>query len=160
MPAGPVRNAARTHTGRMSGPVGGQHHAMALTVQPVELKLALPPVAESAGRARRALLKAGVGEDLEHTVTLLTTELVANAVKHAGMQREDRIILLATLEPDFAHVEVHDRGPGFDADVRHETKGFGLRLIDTLATRWSVERHGGCAVWFEVDRRSRRFRRT
>jgi two-component sensor histidine kinase len=133
---------------------------MPLTAQPTELKLALPPVPESAGRARRALVKAGISEDLEHTVSLLVTELVANAVKHAGMAREDRIVLLATLEPDFAHVEVHDRGEGFDPDVRHDTKGFGLRLLDRLANRWGVERHGGAAVWFEVDRRSRRFRRT
>jgi hypothetical protein len=57
-------------------------------------------------------------------------------------------------------VEVADHGPGFDPDIRHETPGFGLRLVDKLASRWGVERSArGCRVWFEVDRRSGRFDR-
>jgi hypothetical protein len=57
-------------------------------------------------------------------------------------------------------VEVADHGPGFDPEIRHETPGFGLRLVDKLASRWGVERSArGCRVWFEVDRRRGRFER-
>lgn len=53
-----------------------------------------------------------------------------------------------------------DHGPGFEPGARHEAKGFGLRLVDKLATGWGVEREAGATrVWFEVDRRRRRFDR-
>jgi two-component sensor histidine kinase len=133
---------------------------MPVSLQPAPVRLALPAEPGSATRARHALVRAGLDEDLEHSVTLLATELVTNSVRHAGLGERDRIVLLATLAPDFARVEVHDGGRGFDPEVRHDAQGFGLRLIDSLATRWGVERRGGCSVWFEVDRRSgRRFRR-
>ena len=131
---------------------------MALSVQPAQVRIALPAVPESAARARRALVGAGLGEDVEHTVTLLATELVTNAVRHAGPDERGRVVLLARLEPDFVRVEVHDAGPSFDPAVRHTAKGFGLRLVDALSTRWGVDRERGNRVWFELDRRSgRRF---
>ena len=129
------------------------------TVRSPAVRLALAPVEASVARVRRALTHAGLSADLEHTVSLLAAELVRNSVKHAGLGEKDRIVVLAALSEDFARVEVHDGGPGFDPDVRHGTNGFGLRLVDTLASSWGVERRGGCRVWFEVDRRRRRFAR-
>ncbi len=131
-----------------------------MSARPAQVRLVLRPEAASAARARHALLRAGLGQDLEHTVTLLATELVTNAVRHSGVGEGDTIVLVAAVEPDFARIDVHDPGPGFDPEVRHSAKGFGLRLLDTLATRWGAERGTGCHVWFEVDRRSgRRFAR-
>ena len=121
------------------------------------LSITLEPDPESVRRARRALAKGGLDVDLDHTVSLLTSELVTNAIHHAGQAGE--ITLAATFEPGFARVEVLDRGPGFDPGVRHATTGFGLRLVEKLATRWGVERGAGTVVWFEVDRRRRRFNR-
>jgi two-component sensor histidine kinase len=132
---------------------------MALTQTPKDVRLALPPAPEAAVRARHALLDAGLSGDLEHTVPLLASELVANSVRHAGLATRQRIVLRAHLEPDFARVEVYDAGEGFDPEVRHATKGFGLRLVDKLATRWGTDQGEGCGVWFEVDRRRRRFDR-
>ena len=43
------------------------------------------------------------------------------------------------------------------AAVRSE--GYGLKLLGTLASRWGVDCAKGCRVWFEVDRRPRRFGR-
>ena len=131
---------------------------MALSIQPAQVRIALPAVPESAARARRALVGAGLGEDVEHTVSLLTTELVTNAVRHATPDELARVVLVAHLEPDFVRVEVHDAGPAFDPAVRHTARGFGLRLIDALSTRWGVEHEAGNRVWFELDLRSgRRF---
>ena len=130
---------------------------MALLTGSPTLSLALPPVPESASRARRALVEHGLEADLEHTVTLLVTEIVANSIRHAGDSAE--VHVAAMLEPGFARVEVLDSGPGFDPEVRHSTDGYGLRLLDKLATRWGVERGRGTLVWFEVDRRRRRFQR-
>jgi anti-sigma regulatory factor (Ser/Thr protein kinase) len=122
------------------------------------LSLTLPPVPESATRARRAFVQHGLEEELEHTVTLLVTEIVANSVRHSGLAGD--VHVAGALEPGFARVEVLDSGPGFDPEVRHTTDGYGLRLVDKLATSWGVERgSGGTLVWFEVDRRRRRFQR-
>ncbi|MDP9401311.1 MAG: ATP-binding protein [Actinomycetota bacterium] len=144
----------------MALPLPGDNPGVALSVQPAQVRIALPAVPESAARARRTLVQAGLGEDVEHTVTLLATELVTNAVRHATPDAGARLVLVAHLEPDFVRVEVHDAGPAFDPAVRHSAKGFGLRLIDSLSTRWGVERERGNRVWFELDRRSgRRFAR-
>jgi two-component sensor histidine kinase len=132
---------------------------MAVTRSPADVRLALPPTPHAANRARRALLDAGLSPDLEHTVTLLATEIVANAVRHAGMNATQRIVLLAHMEDDFARVEVYDGGGGFDPEACRDGPGLGLRLVDKLATRWGVAADGGGHVWFEVDRRQRRFDR-
>lgn len=122
------------------------------------LTVALAPVPESARRARRALVQGGLDPDLDHTVNLLTSEIVTNSVRHC--QRPQDIRLDAVLEEGFAHVSVTDQGPGFDPEIRHKANGFGLRLVDKLASRWGVDREGhGTRVWFEVDRRRRRFDR-
>jgi two-component sensor histidine kinase len=124
-----------------------------------EVLLALEPRPESARMARRALGAHGLHEDVEHTVTLLATEIVGNAVRHAGLRPDQRIVFFARLSDDFARVEVADQGHGFEPEsVRSE--GFGLRLLAKLASRWGVDcTDRGCKVWFEVDRRSRRFAR-
>ena len=116
--------------------------------------LALEPRPESARLARRALHAHGLNEDIEHTVTLLATEVVGNAVRHASLRSDQRIVFFARLNDDFARVEVADPGAGFDPD-RVETDGYGLKLLAKLAARWGVDSTKGCRVWFEVDRRSR-----
>jgi anti-sigma regulatory factor (Ser/Thr protein kinase) len=115
---------------------------------------------DAARQARRELLARGLDEDISHTVTLLTTELIANALNHAGMDpAADRIVFFGRMQPDLVHIEVGDSGPGFDRD-EHAEGGFGFRLLNKLASRWGCEQSGqGFRVWFEVDRRRRRFER-
>ncbi|MDX6723295.1 MAG: hypothetical protein QOD73_1699 [Solirubrobacteraceae bacterium] len=137
----------------------GQHSNMALATETREVLLALEPRAESARLVRRALSTHGLHEDVEHTVTLLATEVVGNAVRHAGLRTDQRIVFFARLSEDFAHVEVADQGGGFDPDTV-ESEGYGLRLLSKLASRWDVDcTDRGCKVWFEVDRRPGRFAR-
>jgi anti-sigma regulatory factor (Ser/Thr protein kinase) len=132
---------------------------MALATETREVLLALEPRAESARLVRRALSTHGLHEDVEHTVTLLATEVVGNAVRHAGLRTDQRIVFFARLSEDFAHVEVADQGGGFDPDTV-ESEGYGLRLLSKLASRWDVDcTDRGCKVWFEVDRRPGRFAR-
>jgi len=132
---------------------------MPYTETAAELLIALPPTPTAARQARRALHEKRLPEDLAHTVDLLTTELIANAIRHGGLREQDKIVLAARFVSDFIRVEIYDPGPGFDPALRHEVKGFGLRMVDKLASRWGVERDNGCRVWFEVDRRRRRFDR-
>jgi anti-sigma regulatory factor (Ser/Thr protein kinase) len=126
-----------------------------------DILLAFAPVPDAVRTARHALQDRGLSADLDHTVALLTSELVSNAVRHSGAHNPaERIVFHARLSEDHVRVEVADHGPGFDPEIRHDAAGFGLRLIDKLATRWGVERtRRGCRVWFEVDRRAGRFDR-
>ena len=125
--------------------------------KPKTLRVDLPPVPESARRARRALAAAGLDPDLDHTVSLLVAELVTNSVRHAA---PGEVRVEAMMVEGFARVDVIDSGPAFDPEIRHTVNGFGLRLVDKLASRWGVQREAdGNRVWFEVDRRRRRFDR-
>jgi anti-sigma regulatory factor (Ser/Thr protein kinase) len=134
---------------------------MALTSSTTDILLAFAPVPDAVRAARHALRDRGLSADLDHTVSLLTSEVVSNAVRHAGpLSPTEKIVFHARMGDDHVRVEVADHGPGFDPDIRHETSGFGLRLVDKLASRWGVERTPrGCRVWFEVDRRRGRFDR-
>jgi anti-sigma regulatory factor (Ser/Thr protein kinase) len=123
------------------------------------LELSLEPEPESVRQMRRALSQGGLSPDIDHTVTLLSSEIVTNAIRHAAHHGPIRVE--ATLVADFARVAVIDSGPGFDPEVRHDARGYGLRLVEKLASNWGVEPgdDGGTRVWFEVDRRRRRFQR-
>ena len=144
----------------MKRPRPGNVQEMAIAAVSNDVVTALRPTPEAAGAARRALVSQGLAPELDHTVSLLASEVVSNCVRHAELGPDDRIILAARLTPDFARVEVRDSGPGFDPGVRHGASGFGLRMGDTLASRWGVDRDDGTTrVWFEVDRRRRRFDR-
>jgi hypothetical protein len=71
----------------------------------------------------------------------------------------DRIVFFGRMHPDLVRIEIGDSGPGFDREDVAEG-GFGMRLLNKLASRWGCERSGqGFRVWFEVDRRRRRFGR-
>ena len=96
-------------------------------------------------------------EDIRFVTALLTTELVANAVRHAGLRAEDTILLVVETDSETAHVEVTDTGQGFFPLPHTRPRGFarvehGLHLVDVLADRWGYRRDSsGCVVWFEVD---------
>lgn len=83
-------------------------------------------------------------------VTLLTSELVTNAVRHAPPPLD---LVLQHGEPGI-RVEVTDSSPDIPynprPDLDHEG-GRGLWLIEILADRWGHHAHGaGKAVWFEL----------
>ena len=131
--------------------------AVPISTPTSEVLLALPARPDAARQARRELLSRGLDDDISHTVTLLTTELISNAIHHAGMDpARDRIVFFGRMAPDLVHIEVGDSGPGFEPGEG----GLGTRMLNKLASRWGCERSGqGFRVWFEVDRRRRRFQR-
>jgi two-component sensor histidine kinase len=84
--------------------------------------------------------------------TLLLSEVVTNAVRHA---RGGAILMTLTLSPGQFLAQVHDESAQLPVkrDVG-EAGGWGLELIDRLANRWGVDQHpgDGKTVWFEVDK--------
>jgi anti-sigma regulatory factor (Ser/Thr protein kinase) len=106
--------------------------------------------------ARQAVVEAFSGhlpEDLVSSTALVTTELVANSVKH-GSNNGHPIALFATAGSALVRVEVTDGGEGFDpdADTPHPPgeSGWGLLLVDQLAERWGVETGHSFRVWAEL----------
>ncbi len=111
----------------------------------------------AAGIARRFLreflARAVVSEDLAATAELCLSELVTNAIVHAGGSFE----LRATLDPALT-VSVRDRGghapdaaPDDDTDPLR-VHGRGLQLVEALSDRWGSERDAlGARVWFSLE---------
>ena len=100
---------------------------------------------------RQALLDAGLEVMLDDAL-LLVTELVTNAVVHAGTDME----LHLEVGVDRARIEVADHGAGGLSVLRGEPDagregGRGIFLLDALAQEWGT-RHfrGGKSVWFEL----------
>lgn len=91
-------------------------------------------------------------EDAIDVVVLLVSELVTNAVLHAGSEVDLSVRLL----PDVVRVEVVDTSPvipqPIDAD-EEDTSGRGLAIMDAMAAAWGIDPlPDGKRVWFEVPR--------
>ena len=88
-------------------------------------------------------------------VRLLTSELVTNSVKHAGLGPTDWIRFRLVFQDGRVHVEVRDPGPGLgtaavDGDAMRES-GWGLYLLEQISDRWGTSRNGETCAWFELD---------
>jgi anti-sigma regulatory factor (Ser/Thr protein kinase) len=121
-----------------------------------EVDLARDP--DSAAEARRAL-----GEVSDHLTPrrledaqLLVSELVTNAIRHAGLEEADTIKLVVETGDRALRIEVCDTGSGFElsepAPDPTRPSGWGLYLVRELSDRWGVEQAGLTRVWFELDR--------
>jgi serine phosphatase RsbU (regulator of sigma subunit)/anti-sigma regulatory factor (Ser/Thr protein kinase) len=95
----------------------------------------------------------GVTEDVVETAQLCVSELVTNAVIHAGTPAR----VTARLDDERLLVLVQDhgnRGAARRADAHdpYDISGRGLLLVEALATAWSAEHSAdGTTVWFELD---------
>ena len=120
----------------------------------------IPGGVEAACTARDALTEtygASLADGTMHDLHLLTTELVTNAVLHAGACESDAIELRVAAGVDRMHVSVTD--PGRTTGTPHVEEldldvpgGMGLFLVEQISSRWGVERLGTGAqrVWFEL----------
>jgi hypothetical protein len=89
--------------------------------------------------------------DLRDVVVLLVSELVTSAVRTAGDDDADRLVLHAEMPPSRVRVELKD--PRGVAGAEIEKDALGYTLVEELSDRWGIERNGtGSLVWFEIDR--------
>jgi anti-sigma regulatory factor (Ser/Thr protein kinase) len=88
-------------------------------------------------------------------VTVLVSELVTNAVRHANAGEQDTIVVHVALAADVLRIEVCDRGPGFTPPAvpgaRPDGGGNGLVLLSRMSTSWGVATGDGTCVWFERE---------
>jgi anti-sigma regulatory factor (Ser/Thr protein kinase) len=89
--------------------------------------------------------------DVRDQAALLTTELVSNAVRHAGTD----IDVSVTVDDDVLRVEVRDqvldRAPRLGDP--YGSGGYGLHIVAALADAWghqTLPNHK--SVWFELKR--------
>ena len=118
-----------------------------------ELSERLPPEPASVGRARRLVATAVTAsghDELVDVATLLISEVVTNAVLHAGTEIRLRCEQTAT----GIRFEISDQSPLLPA-IRHydaeAMTGRGLGMVSALATSWGVDREDdGKTLWFEL----------
>jgi anti-sigma regulatory factor (Ser/Thr protein kinase) len=101
-------------------------------------------------------LKTSLPEGLLDDVVLLVSELVTNSHRHAGLSGSSWIELRVERSKGWIRVEVSDEGHAAGAEPHMRQPGgdggWGLHIVDNLATRWGVEsREGRTLVWFEID---------
>ena len=108
--------------------------------------------AASGARAAVDLLTVEIfDENSCEQLRLMVSELVANSVLHGGASDgEDPIELTVLVSATTLRVECSDPLGGFD--VPEQTSGYGLKIIDAIASDWGV-RHGPAgSTWFEFAR--------
>jgi anti-sigma regulatory factor (Ser/Thr protein kinase) len=150
--------------GAKRGPVAGFGHWERrklrdgqLAREPLVLDTSLtagPIAAQEARRRLRNRLQNLDAVSLE-LLELLASELVANSVKHAGLEPADRIRLQVRAARDWIRVEVVDRGRRFEPYVpskpSEEPSGWGLFIVNQIADRWgTIHDSANGHVWFEL----------
>jgi len=89
---------------------------------------------------------------LDDDARLLVSELVTNSVRHAAQPAGAPVHMRADAADGVIRVEVHDQGHGpvFRHGADGQPGGYGLDLVERIATRWGVSRDHGTRVWFEL----------
>ena len=121
--------------------------------------LLLPFTASSVGVARRHLvsdlIEAGARASAVTDAALVISELLSNALRHAGPLPGAGIRVAWDLDPGSVRVSVSDGGgltrPVLGAPTATATGGRGLQIVAKLARRWgSLCDDEGSTVWAEV----------
>ena len=127
---------------------------MSAQLRSVTLDLKPTLVASRAARAavENLLVEGHDSVEFVADALLLTSELVNNAVLHAG----DDLRFSAEFDPSISclRVEVADRSsavPVLVEEVSDAPGGHGLRLVARIARKWGVAANdAGKVVWFEL----------
>lgn len=94
------------------------------------------------------LERSGADDRLREQAILLVSEVVSNVVRHAFSEAT----IVVDVSDEHLRVSVTDDGPGWPNERRPDARGgFGLYLVDKVATNWGTYRIGdGKTVWFEL----------
>lgn len=125
------------------------------------LELRFQAAPENLRRIRRALEGMGLPDQMISDATLLTTELVTNSIRHAGLGPDDYIDVAAAWSGTVLRVIVRDSGSAgppsetvagsFRPSPGGQSGGWGLYLVDKIATRWGTNFEGSAGFWFELE---------
>lgn len=146
----------------MGKPTIAQSHSETIERRedPILRREVVLPVHHSAGQLARAALDEAIpppalnGRSDDPRVAV--SELVSNAVRHAGLvANSDLIHLRIEADDDHVRVEVEQRTSAGDVEVvlprvtQDRFGGFGLQLVQASADAWGFEPGPPGCVWFE-----------
>jgi anti-sigma regulatory factor (Ser/Thr protein kinase) len=107
---------------------------------------------------REALERMGLPQVVLEDAKLLTSELVTNSLRHAGLHPEDLVHVTAVWSGAVLRVIVRDAGstssPDIAGAIRPEPgaeSGWGLFLVDQIASRWGTNLGGRPGYWFDLE---------
>jgi anti-sigma regulatory factor (Ser/Thr protein kinase) len=133
--------------------VGHDRQAASQTLR--RLDVSVRATREAAAKARRVLRELELPLPLANDAQLAVSELVTNSVRHAGLAPDDLIRI--TVDWSGARLKVHvrdGRRGGRPAVVSGSIRpapgaesGWGLYLVDRVASRWGTSAEG---YWFEL----------
>ncbi|MCL2580895.1 MAG: ATP-binding protein [Streptosporangiales bacterium] len=118
--------------------------------------LTVPGRPEQVVRAREFVTHAvsGTGGIDSDAATLLTSELVTNAIQHTRSGHGGSVAVTVIGLPDGVLIEVTDQGAAEAPAVKSElygAEGHGLYLVQQLAGRWGyLYDPAGTTVWFHL----------
>ena len=145
----------KTHPSHAAGPGSElRHRATSLG----SLTIAGEPEKVSGARAFVARTLSAAGKDRavdSDAATLLTSELVTNAILHTASGRPGGTVTVVVVDvPDGVLVEVVDDGSPGTPVVKGDllaTDGHGLFLVQQLTAQWGYLRDpAGTTVWFHL----------
>jgi anti-sigma regulatory factor (Ser/Thr protein kinase) len=116
----------------------------------------LPAHPHAGAQARHTVAALDVPQAMRDALAIVASELVNNAVLHAGLRADDTVELRIDIVADSVRLAVGDSGPGFVPEELDGERDFlvpggnGLVLVESLATAWGVDRADGCTVWCEL----------
>jgi len=120
------------------------------------LALRVPAAPSVLSRVRQAFGNLGLPPPLLDDARLLVNELVSNSIRHAGLGPDDTVRIRADWSGTRLRVDVYDRAgvpvpsrvAGSICPSAGAESGWGLYLIDRLASRWGA---APGRYWFELD---------
>jgi anti-sigma regulatory factor (Ser/Thr protein kinase) len=123
-------------------------------------EIALPPGPRAPGAARVVVdhcLCGLVTQRVLHDAELLVSELVTNSIDHGELGAGDSVLVSISLATDRLRLEIQNPGVAGVVAASREGResgqgGFGLDLVDLLASRWGVIRDTNTSVWLEMAR--------
>jgi anti-sigma regulatory factor (Ser/Thr protein kinase) len=125
--------------------------------RPADVMQVSVSVDEAAPSAARRAVAGWLGERGSDPVLvdapLVVSELVTNSVRHAGLSDGATVRISAELGAGVLRLEVEDAGTVGVVARRSpdgERGGYGLNIVNALATRWGVQRNGATLLWAEL----------
>jgi anti-sigma regulatory factor (Ser/Thr protein kinase) len=119
------------------------------------LDLEVPAVSSVLTEVRAAFTVLPLPAPTLDDARLLVSELVANSMRHARLGPDDTIRVTAQIAGGTLRIDVIDGGGGDTRPVAGGIRprpagesGWGLYLVETLATRWG---HAAGRYWFELE---------
>jgi len=122
----------------------------------LDARLANTPSAAHEARELVGALAESLPRNVVDDLVLLVSELVTNSHRHAGLGPGGHIDVRVTRSSGAVRVEVADvvSRPASGPRMREPdaSGGWGLHIVDNLASRWGIDDEGSrTVVWFEIE---------